>query len=334
MNYQIVKSIVAVLALTAVSGCLSSAPGAEGRGEAAAAYRPVDGMSYEAASQVGIVEGKSKAFAFTNGGGSERLNKTTGGTIRFIDGNQQENGNPDHDQSVTTTFDIQAPDGTSSTNTTRTQYNEYYAVNEKALSVRNVNVGGQGMVIAQTSVRDRETGEIVQNNDFLYIPGTGKDANVAMVGQLNGDNTRVGIFGNRTTAAQIANTTGSARYTGVAHGYASNAGQFEQSQDGEYVGNVNMNVNFANGAYDSSSTMSNVNGSGNVSFEHAGTINANGAMQVNRTSINGEVASNATIRGGLFGSNADSAGYVFDITGDVGPGHISPLKISGGAIMN
>lgn len=334
MNYQIVKSIIAALALTAVSGCLSSAPGANGNGEVAAAYRPVDGMNYQAASQVGIVEGQAKRFAFTNGGSSANLNQTTGGSIQFNDGSEQENGNPDHNQGVVTTFDIKSPDGKTTTQTTRTQYNEFYNMNETALSVRNVNVGGESMVRAQSAVRNRETGEVIRNNDFLYIPGSGENANVAMTGQLDGTNTSVGIFGDRTTSSQLAATTGSASYSGVSHGYASNTGSFENTQDGEYVGNVNMNVNFANGAYNSNSTMSNVDGAGTVTFAHSGTINANGGMQVNSTTINGADAVNSTISGGLFGSNAESAGYAFDITGDVGEGYISPLSISGGAILN
>ena len=162
--------------------------------------------------------------------------------------------------------------------------------------------------------------------DVLYLPTPGSSMHVGMFTALEGGAGVTGIFGDKTTRAEMADlpTQGAAQYAGVANLELNNEPTREVFA---YKGDMNANVAFNSGSirYQSDGMTSWTNSSGprTITVDGTATYAANGAVNgtftANGSGI-GEVTGHTS--GAFYGPNGESIGLRF---GGVG--------IAGGAIM-
>jgi hypothetical protein len=326
-----VKALCAIAVAVTLSACgAGGVDDASGGGGNPVAVAPIDGVDYSAVAKVGISEGQAVEFDFVNE--TDRPDGRTGGRITLFNG-EELNGMADGAQHISIVYDARNGSGGSTERTHQTTYNEdIYDDTTREVRVSNVNVNGQDVIRASEMSLDSLSGAAAGTESFVYVPANPtSNTHVGMVGLVDSGSIDVGIFGNRTTAAQVSAQTGIATYQGVTEAYVRNG---PNDVEGVYQGNVTATVNFGSVAAPAFSTSAGLTpelgGSEAVNYSAAGTINSNGSINAASGTLQGQAITDLDLNGGLYGPNAESMGYAYTLTG---PGD-TPVNVSGGAVLN
>jgi hypothetical protein len=177
-------------------------------------------------------------------------------------------------------------------------------------------------------------------DSYVYVPAAQKGhVGMAVIAGEESEHyqARIGIFGRRTNADELRSQQGSATYGGVTHAYVGNAGT--ERQFGGYSGRAEATVDF--GATQNAPTFSSVgnmtsdvDGQSQMSYRIYGEIDANGALDAQGATFNGDAVTDGHVNGALFGPDAGSMGYTYTLHGETPVNANGNLTMTGGAILN
>lgn len=200
-----------------------------------------------------------------------------------------------------------------------------------------LNTGGTGELTTEVVIQNSNdtlimNGQVVRADasqaDVFYLPSSGSNTHVGMVRRVTSDYGGVGIFGNRTSSADMANLNSNevvATYSGVAEVNVND--DINQTTHG-YNGNITATADFGNNslAYNAGNLTrhTNTGGPGSLTLQGDAVVSGNG--RVNGTfSTTGAATTSGTTTGSFYGPNAASLGLIF-----VDPN----ADVAGGAILN
>ena len=300
---------------------------------------PIEGITYETmATQLDMNEGQDKQFAHVNDVDGALYDR---GHVRAVPRDEGEDS--------VHYFRINFNDGNSPGDTTNNNYyigaydndpNKQVVVDYYKKDGSTTTAGDHDFVKASYQNRDAEGWN---TESYVYVPADGKGhvAMAAMAGEATQYyGAKVGIFGQKTTAAELQNQVtsqaGQVRYSGRSYGYVGNDG----NRYGGYQGATNATVDFNAAAaptFDVTSDMaSDIHANTNMSYRIRGTIDANGDMVASRSNseFDGATPTGISVNGSLFGPEARSMGYAYTIEGDQLPNENGNLTMTGGAVLN
>lgn len=318
-------TIMAALALT-LAACGAGGGGDENTERYSSTNTPpIKGMTWEGAAQAGIEKDAEKELDFvTQDVGGVYTRKAT---ITLKDGRTYTDGKPAGDQQVILRRWLDRDGTVQGEDTYRTTYIPgYNETPDRAANVDEVIVNGQKMRYAHTDYVDELTGETTgYTENFVYLPA---DANSETYAGMMQYRDTYGIFGDRTTAEQVAQQRGTATYKGVTHGSAMHANA--DDQNGEFIGTASATVNFDSAGGPSLTTSGRANQVGGdhrtTTYSVTGSIAQDGRLTGTSGTLNGKTATKVDLNGGLYGSNAQTMGYTYILENDD--------KAIGAAILN